>query len=112
MPKRSESEVTASIRAALDRHGIWHWKHHSGGYFGLKGVPDIIGSMPGTGRAIYIEVKREGWTPPKPTAIKAYAHYQDQLRFIVRAKMLGYALAGFATSVEEALKIIGIEDII
>ena len=109
---RSESDITASIRAALDRHGIWAWKHHSGGYFGIKGVPDLIGSLPGTGRAFYIEVKKEGWTPPKATNAKAYEHYQDQLKFIVRAKVRGYALAGFATSVEEALEIIGIKEVI
>ena len=75
-------------------------------------MPDIVGSLPGTGRSFYIEVKKEGWTPPKASNKKAYAHYQDQLRFIVRAKALGYALAGFATSVEEALEIIGIKEVI
>ena len=109
---RSESDITASIRAALDRLGIWHFKHHSGGYFGIKGVPDIIGSLPGSGRLFLIEVKKEGWKPPKATNAKAYAHYQDQLRFIVRAKAFGYALAGFATSVDEALDIIGIKEIV
>ena len=111
MKKRSESDITASIRAALDRLGIWHFKHHSGGYFGIKGVPDIIGSLPGTGRAFYIEVKKEGWKPPN-LETRAYEHHADQLRFIVKAKTLGYALAGFATSVEEALEIIGRKDII
>ena len=112
---RPEREVQSAISEALDRLHIWHFIHHGGcrhcGMFGVKGISDIIGALPGSGRAFYIEVKKEGWKPPNK-GTRAYDHYEHQQKFIVRAKAFGYALAGFATSIEEALEIIEVNEIV
>jgi hypothetical protein len=58
-PKISEREITHSIRSLLNQFGIWHFKHF-GGLYAPKGIPDIIGIIPGTGKFIGIEVKVAG----------------------------------------------------
>ena len=62
---------------------------------GIPGESDIWGHRP-DGRAFYIEVKLPGETPR-----------QNQLDFIEAMKNTG-AIAGWCTSVEEALKIVGV----
>ena len=112
---RPERDIQKAISETLTRLGIWHFIHHGGckhcGMYGVKGVSDIIGALPGSGRMFVIEVKKEGWKAPKE-GTKAYQHHQHQVKFIVRAKTLGYALGGFATSIDEALEIIGIGEVI
>jgi penicillin-binding protein-related factor A (putative recombinase) len=53
---RSEKEITASIRAYLKAHGIFHWKAWQG-LGSQKGVSDIIGIY--DGKFFAIEVKTE-----------------------------------------------------
>jgi len=53
---RSEKEITASIRAFLKAHRIFHWKVWQG-LGSQKGVSDIVGLY--EGRFFAIEVKTE-----------------------------------------------------
>lgn len=109
-PVQSESEVTDSINALLDRLGIFHFKFHvAKNYMGRKGVSDIHAIY--KGRAVWIEAKHEGWTPPNPTNSKAFKHYQDQLDFINDVKRAN-GLAGFSTCVNDAISILGVHEII
>lgn len=56
-----ESIITAQITESLDILCIPHFKHW-GGPFGTKGVPDIIGTIPSLGRALWCEIKVPGRT--------------------------------------------------
>jgi hypothetical protein len=58
-PGASEQDITRAIRAVLTAHGIWHFKHFSGGFVGRKGVADILGILPG-GKFLAVEVKKPG----------------------------------------------------
>jgi len=53
---RSEKEITASIRAYLKAHGIFHWKVWQG-LGSQKGVSDIVGLY--DGKFFACEVKTE-----------------------------------------------------
>lgn len=92
-----------------------------------KGVSDIVGSLKRQfnlcssnrecpnkkrcqlGQFIAIEIKKEGWEPPNPSNIKAFRHYQEQLKFINRIKNTA-GIGLFAMSVEDVITGLGIED--
>lgn len=58
MPPLTEKEITQQIRQVLKLCRIKHWKAW-GGPMSEKGIPDIIGILPG-GRFLGIEIKRPG----------------------------------------------------
>jgi hypothetical protein len=55
----TEKEITRQIRQVLRVCRITHYKAW-GGPMSEKGIPDIIGIMPGSGQFVGIEVKRPG----------------------------------------------------
>lgn len=63
-------------------------------------------------RFVAIEAKREGWKPPKPSKTKSgmekYQHHLEQKAFLDRVTEAG-GIAGFVTSVEEAMKLLGLD---
>lgn len=59
--KNLETYITQAIRDVLHIMKVPHFKHWAG-KFSPKGIPDIIGTIPGTGRALYIEVKTPSGT--------------------------------------------------
>ena len=95
-----EAVIQKQILAALPLLGVHAWRTQSGTRGGGRmhlaptGTPDICGYRLSDARAVFIEVKRQGGKI-RP----------EQLAFIERAKAAG-ALAGFATSVSEAMAII------
>lgn len=74
--------------------GQFYTKYGSIVNIGIPGEADIFGHRVSDGRAIYIEVKLPGETPR-----------QNQLDFLEAMRGSG-ALAGWCTSVEEALNIV------
>lgn len=94
-PKRKvnpETIITRQIREMLRILKIPHFKHW-GGPFSEPGVPDLIGTLPGSGRGLFIEVKVPGNTP-KPDqrafletyrAAGALAFWADDPKAVVRA---------------------------
>jgi len=57
--KNPETAITRQIRELLKLMRVPHFKHW-GGPMGEKGIPDIIGTLPGEtgrGRGLFIEVK-------------------------------------------------------
>jgi len=58
--KLKEADITKQIRGYLNIKKIPHFKHW-GGPMSQKGIPDILGTLPG-GRAFYIEIKTETGT--------------------------------------------------
>lgn len=88
-----ESEIRKSIQRYLDLRGIFNWRQWQG-QFSVKGVPDIVGILPGSGKILGIEVKRPGGKPS-----------DAQIAFIEHINRSG-GVAFFATSVEDvALKL-------
>lgn len=66
--KLSETQLTKTIRDVLDILKIPHFKHF-GGPLSPKGVPDLIGVLPPSGRMLLIEVKKPGGkTSPEQSA--------------------------------------------
>jgi hypothetical protein len=57
--KPKESEIRKSIQRYLDLRGIFNFRQWQG-QFSVKGVPDIVGILPGSGKILGIEVKRPG----------------------------------------------------
>ena len=99
-----ETKLQNKIIVALCEHGCYAVNHTVGDFYtrygglvsiGVPGEADIWGHRP-DGKAFYIEVKLPGETPR-----------QNQLKFIEAMKNTG-AIAGWCTSVEEALKIVGV----
>ena len=108
--KQSEAQVTKAITDTLKQLGIWHFKVHiAKNYMGRRGVSDIIGSY--RGRFFAIEVKRSDWKPPKRTDKKRWAHYYHQVKFMNEVKIYGKGLAGFATSVNDVISILGVREV-
>ena len=99
-----EKTVEEQIRNALRYAGIFHWKQWQGPMSQPKGVSDIIGILP-NGRFFALEVKREGWRPPHPTA-KTYTHHAQQTQFIENV-IRSNGVAGFVTSLEEVEALFG-----
>lgn len=89
-PKLSEAAITKQIRDYLDVKKIFHVKHWSGP-MSHKGIPDIIGVLPG-GKALLIEIKREGGKVS-----------EEQKSFLENARELG-AKAFIARCVEDLMK--------
>ena len=99
-----EKEVLADVMQALRRDPRvgFVWRQSSGTFqegdrwiqAGPKGMPDICGFLAGTGRAFFIEVKRPGGKPD-PRQATRLAHFAR-----------GGAIAGYATSAEEALALL------
>ena len=99
-----ETALQNKIIVALCERGCYAVNHTVGDFYtreghrvsvGVPGESDIWGHRP-DGKAFYIEVKTKGKTPRK-----------NQLEFIEAMKNTG-AVAGWCTSVEEALKIVGV----
>lgn len=86
----TESEIKKSIRRYLNMRGIFNWNQWQG-TFSVKGVPDIIGILPGSGRILGIEVKRPGG---KPSDL--------QIKFMEDINKSG-GVAFVASSVEEVI---------
>ena len=64
-PKKTkvlEAEITKAIKEILKKLKIPFFKHWSGP-FSKEGVSDIIGCLPGTGRALFLEIKKPGEVP-------------------------------------------------
>ena len=72
-----------------------------------KGVSDIIGILP-DGRFLAIEVKKEGWQPPKP-GTKAYEHFMEQKKFIDTIRRNG-GVGFFANCVDHVIDNLGFRD--
>ena len=86
----SEAQVTKDIKWATEFIGLSDviFKHWSG--MGSKpGVPDLIGTLPPFGRAIYIEIKRPGKEAT-----------ENQKEFLYHMKRAG-AIVGVVHSVAE-----------
>ena len=97
-----ETGLQNQIIVALCERGCYAVNHTVGDFYtkyggrvsvGVPGESDIWGHRP-DGKAFYIEVKRPGETPR-----------QNQLDFIEAMKSTG-AIAGWCTSVDEALRIV------
>lgn len=98
-----ETKLQNKILAALSHNGCVARNHTVGQFYtkyggvvnvGHHGESDIMGHRISDGRAIYIEVKLPG-EKPRP----------DQVAFLRAMKESG-AIAGWCTSVEEALNIV------
>ena len=65
---RVETEITHQIREILALLKIPHFKHYAGP-LSPKGIPDLIGVLPPSGRMLLIEVKKPGGkTSPEQSA--------------------------------------------
>ena len=100
-----ETVLQNKIIVALCQNGCVARNHTVGQFFtkygtlvniGHQGEADVWGHRISDGKAFYIEVKLPGETPR-----------QNQLDFIEAMKNTG-AISGWCTSVEEALKIVGV----
>lgn len=89
MAKNPESIITTQIRNMLSILKLPHWKNW-GGPMGERGVPDIIGCIPG-GKMLLIEVKT-------PTGVLS----PEQGAFLDRFRAAG-ALAFVARSPEDVV---------
>ena len=68
-----EGLVKAQIRNILRLLKVQHFVHFSGA-LSHPGVPDIIGSIPPNGRALFLEVKAPG-KKPNPSQVSFLAEY-------------------------------------
>ena len=98
----AETALQNKIIVALNENGCYAVNHTVGDFYtkygsrvsiGIPGESDIWGHRP-DGKAFYIEVKRPGEYPRK-----------NQLEFI-EAMIESGAIAGWCTSVEEALRLV------
>lgn len=102
MSQKEETNIQSKIRIALSQKGCKVFRCNVGNFYtkygqeikiGVKGHSDLYGVRP-DGKAWFIEVK----TPIGKAK-------QEQLNF-VKAMRESNALAGFARSVEDAIKIV------
>lgn len=100
----AETSLQNQIIVALCEHGCFAVNHTVGDFYtkyggfvsvGVPGEADIWGHRP-DGKAFYIEVKLPGEEPRK-----------NQYDFLEAMRASG-AIAGWCTSVEEALQIVGV----
>lgn len=100
--KKEETNLQNRIIVALCQHGCFAVNHTVGKFYteygsvvkiGEHGQSDIWGHRP-DGKAFYVEVKSPGEEPR-----------DDQLDFIKAMQETG-AIAGWCTSIDEALKIV------
>ena len=73
--RKNEAVITAQIRMMLKQLRIPHFKHF-GGPMAAPGVADLIGTIPGSGRALFIEVKAEGLFPKPHQRVFLDTHAQ------------------------------------
>ena len=106
--KKEETSLQNKIIVALCERGCFAVNHTVGKFYteygaevkiGTPGESDVWGHRPGDGRAFYVEVKLPGEKPR-----------ENQLDFIEAMKRTG-AIAGWATSIPEALEIVFGRDI-
>lgn len=104
MAKHIENDIQSKIRIELSKHGIV-LRHQVGLFYtkygvpikvGIEGEPDLL--FIGDGFVAWVEVKKPGGR-----------HREKQENFIREVKKLGHK-AGFVESVEDALKLIGVDD--
>jgi hypothetical protein len=91
-PGRTEAQVLSAVLDALACYGVDAIHRNTGGGinlggqyvpFGRPGDPDISETLPASfaqaaGKTIALEVKAEGWRPPRP-GTRARAHWDCQL---------------------------------
>jgi hypothetical protein len=101
VPARSEAVVQRQAMAILKAYGVDVQRRNTrtftvpgkGGrprpmFCGTPGDSDLTGTLPGSGRRIDIECKREGWRPPGPHT-KAYPHWARQLAQLQKVNDMG-----------------------
>lgn len=100
---QKETKVSDAIRLELCKRGCKVFRSQVGLFYtnygekihiGIKGESDLHGHRP-DGKAFYLETKFKGTEHHRP----------EQIAFI-RAMSVSGALAGFANSVDQALKIV------
>ncbi len=108
MIKRSqtEAELTKNIRLVLKQCGIFHWKSFQGPMSQPKGVSDILGVQPKSGKMIAIEVKKPGWKIPGLKS-RARNHYDNQFGFLQSIVANG-GIGFFACSVDDVIDVLGL----
>ena len=92
--KPKERDIRNSIQQYLDMRGIFNFRQWQG-QFSVRGVPDIIGIIPVSGKILGIEVKLPGWKF-KPNN----KHESEQQDFLENIRKSG-GIAFFATSIED-----------
>ena len=92
----TEREIKKSIRMYLNMRGIFNFNQWQG-QFSEKGVSDLIGVLPKSGRILAIEIKRPG---KKPTDF--------QIKFMENINRSG-GLAFVATSIKEVEEKLGVK---
>lgn len=100
----SETDITKQIRDVLNAAQIFHWKQWQGP-MSHPGVSDILGIY--EGRMLAIEVKKPGWTIPKP-GTKQYKHFTEQNDFLRTVARNG-GIAFFAQSAEDVVEKLGLK---
>jgi hypothetical protein len=93
-PGRTEAQVLSAVYDALRIHGIEPLRHNVGKAvnpsgrlvcFGRSGEADIVTMLPASfgdasGKALHIEVKREGFNPRRLGRGRAREHFEQQLQ--------------------------------
>lgn len=92
--KPKEKDIRKSIQQYLDMKGIFNFRQWQG-QFSVRGIPDIIGIIPISGRILGIEVKLPGWKL-NPNS----KHESEQVEFLENIIKSG-GIAFFATSIED-----------
>lgn len=92
----NETDLSSRVADALRARGIPNRKIWQGAYSG-RGVSDRIGTLPPSGRALYIELKAPGKYKPVTLGLT-----QHQAKFLVEMKAAG-ALCIVADSVQGVL---------
>jgi penicillin-binding protein-related factor A (putative recombinase) len=101
----TEADITKQIRDVLNAAKVFHWKQWQGPMSQPRGVSDILGIH--EGRMFAIEVKKPGWTIPKPDT-KQYKHFSEQNEFLRTVNRNG-GIAFFAQSAEEVAERLGLK---
>lgn len=95
-----ESTVVEKIcTALLVRFGLRMHKYH-GGAFSEVGVADLFGTLPPSGRAVYLEVKT-----PDAYRLKPSARRRLQEAWLAREASAG-AITGLVCSAEQAVEVV------
>lgn len=99
-----ETSITRQIREVLKIMRVPTWKHWAG-TFSQKGIPDLVGTIPG-GRAFYCEVKAPGGTA-RAEQVSFLADHEAAgavclIAYGPRDVVLALAKAGYKPAVELA----------
>lgn len=109
MPSKTEANIQKEIMLALSQAGCTVFRNNTGAYkdgdryirYGLAvGSSDLI-CITKNGVFMAVEVKKQGWKIPK----NPDKRIQNQINFINIVKSKG-GIAGFATSAEEAIRLL------